>query len=77
MGILGKDCGIPDDRMYRIGLPLGIFGYRDFTSKFTNREQYVIAAINDDPKISDEERIEKLRPFFAKIDMNLIWRPEE
>ncbi len=59
-------------------------GYAEDWTELVNRKLYVqnsdarsAVALNDDESLDDDERIEALRPIFAKHGITLDWRPNE
>lgn len=90
LGIHGRACGLSDDVMAGKGEPEELEipveeipkDYRkawlreaDGYVQSDERVSDAIAA-NDNRYITDEERIERLRPVFREVGVTLVWRPD-
>ena len=83
VGIHARLCGIPDDHIRDVSWPTGMDPKhitRCYVPWLGEQKQWYdllnAPSINDRPGLTDEERIAKLRPIFAKIGVTIVWRPD-
>ncbi len=88
LGIHGRHCKIPDDRLRGATYPSSLIGvipkcYRPWVGE-TYHTAFNInslmgsqaAVINDNAKTTDKEKIAALRPIFRRIGVIIVWRPD-
>ena len=84
IGIHARLCGIPDDDILECG-DVEAMESEDLTECYlpwvddeSENSPMAINAmgINDDKMTTDEQKIAALRPIFAEIDVDIVWRPE-
>lgn len=91
IGIHAKMCGVADKLIARRGAPEHVWydigdpeasdlsDWGDLWLEergFNNVTCEDAIALNDDCAMSDDERIEKLRPLFREIGVIIVWRPD-
>lgn len=91
IGIHAKMCEVPDSILAHETVPSGVCqrrstvpdGWREPWTEgspggvCTNTPVAVKAmGINDDSSLSDDERIEWLRPLFRELGVIIVWRPD-
>lgn len=91
LGLDAVRCGVPVDLMDECvaAEPIDIARYDEeldesvvdvpvrYAHWLTSADTNTVIQINDNPHISDGERIEALRPIFAKHGIVIDWQPNE
>lgn len=83
VGIHGRLLGIPDEELLNLGWPKTDGSVYDHMwneqvegDSIMSQDEVGAASINDNANITDEVRIDQLRPIFRRRGVIIVWRPD-